>query len=111
MREQVADRRRAIAMIRCAICLKAVDADFVRHVKVPTGIGPEWLDMAVVALRLPTEQLVSARGRGWIEASCGRLRRRNRELVELKCLELRRNLVSIRRDMWQIAKAKVCGNR
>lgn len=48
--EQIANRRSSIAMIRGAVCLKAVDAEFAGCVQVPARIGPVWLDMAVVAL-------------------------------------------------------------
>src|SRR5213082_1754188 len=57
MREEVANRRSAIALIQRAVGLKIVDADFRGSMQIPAGIGPEWLDVAIVALRFATEEI------------------------------------------------------
>ena len=88
MCKQLAYRGRPIAMIRCAVSLKAVDADFCWPVQVPSRIGPEWFDVAAIALSLAAEKLVTTLGSGLVETAGRRLFGRNRELVELKSLKL-----------------------
>src|SRR3954447_17961087 len=66
-------------MIRGPIGLEAVDTDFGGGVQVPSGIGPEWFDMAAVAVGLAAEQLVATGRGGGIEAARWRLRRRDRQ--------------------------------
>jgi hypothetical protein len=41
--------------------LKAIDSNFGRHMQIPTGIGPERFDVAVVAFGFAAEQVVSTR--------------------------------------------------
>src|SRR5579859_847966 len=103
-------------MIGRSVCLKAVDADFIGHVKVPAGIRPKRLNVAVIAFRLAAKQFVSASRRGWIETVVGGLGRRYRQLIELKGLELRCDLIVIRADIltigkFQISETVCCGDR
>src|ERR1041385_8904115 len=79
--EEHADGRRAVPQIRRSIRLKAVDADFGRHMQIPAGIGPERLDVAVIALGLAAEELVSTRCGSRVKTASGRLWRRQRELI------------------------------
>src|SRR5262249_57795665 len=60
MREDRRDRRRARPLVRRSIRLKRIDADFAWQVQVPTGVGPDRLDVTVVAARFATEQIVAA---------------------------------------------------
>jgi len=89
VRKDRADRRRAIPPVRRSIRLKRVDADLGRRVQVPARFGPDWFDMTVVAAGFAAEQLIAPLGRCRIEAAGARLRRRNRELIELQIRKLR----------------------
>src|SRR5690242_17689029 len=83
MCEEIPNRRSAVASVGCAVGLEVVNANFRGGMQIPAGIGPERLDVAVVALGLATEQSVAAGGRRGIEAAGRRLRRWNCQLVEL----------------------------
>ena len=116
MCEQFTDRRSPIAVIRGAIRLKAVDADFTGRVKVPARVAPKRLNVTVIAFGFAAEELIAASCCGWIEAPGGRLGRRYCQLIELKSLELGRDQVVIGADMFsigkpQVSKAVSCGNR
>jgi len=94
-------------VVRSAIGLEAVDANFVRSVQIPARVAPERLHMAVVALRLPAEELVATSGSRRIETARGRLRGRKRELIELQSLKLRSNQVVIGADMLPVRKPQI----
>src|SRR5579864_588860 len=107
MREQIADGRGPIPMIRRAIGLKAVDTNLGGRMQVPAGVGPEGFDVTVVALGLAAEQRVPAIGCRWIEAAGGRLRRRDSQLIELESLKLGRNLIVIGADVLSSGKPEI----
>ena len=109
--EEVANGRRPVTLVRGAIGLEIVDADFRGGVQIPTRVSPEWLDVAVVASGLAAEQRVAATCCRGIEATGRRLRRRNCELVELKGLQLGSDDVAVRIDVRQISKAMGGRNR
>src|SRR5213075_609961 len=67
-------------------------------------------DVAGVAPGFAAEQVIAPLGRRRIEAAGGRLRRRNRELIELEVRQLRRDLIVVRTDVRQIAESMRCRN-
>jgi len=69
--EEVTNRRSAVALIRCAVGLETVCADFRNGVQIPASIGPEWFDVAVVAFGFAAEQRITAVCRRGIEAAGG----------------------------------------
>jgi hypothetical protein len=74
MREQHANRRGSVTLIRGATGLKVVNADLGWRMKIPPGIGLQRFDMTVVAASLAAEQRVATFCRGRIETAGGRLR-------------------------------------
>src|SRR3954465_7021753 len=87
------ERRRPISMIRRAIRLEVVDADFIRGVHFPSGLGKERRHVTRRAARWAVEELLTMIGTPTIEAPCGWRRRRNRQLVELERGKPRRHAV------------------
>src|SRR5438067_330722 len=73
--------------------------------QVPAGVGPDRFNVAVVAPGFAAEQIIAALRRRRIEAASGRLRGRNRQLIELEVRQLRRDLVVVRADVRQVAEA------
>src|SRR5690242_6150665 len=68
--------------------------------------------MAVVALGLSAEKLIPPFGRLRIEISSRlRLRRRDRELIEMQCRKLFRDQVVVRIDVRQICESVCSGDR
>src|SRR5215472_15473582 len=101
-----------IDFVRRPVRLEAVDPDLLWCVQVPTGFSPQWLYMAVVALGLAAEQLVSEfSGRGIeVSARLGR-RRGNRELIELERRKLLGDQIIIRGDVRQVSQVVRRRNR
>ena len=88
--EDAGQVHRLVRVIRRTIGLEAVDADLRRLVEIPSGLGPQRLDVAVVALRLAAEELVAALGRRLVEIDAAARRgRRQRQLVKMQPGELR----------------------
>src|SRR5579884_3143595 len=94
-------------MIRSAIGLEAVDANFGGSVQIPTRVAPERLHVAVVALGFAAKQLVATGGSGRIETAGGRIRRRKGELIELESLKLRGDQVVVRVDVLPVRKPQI----
>src|SRR4051812_24973940 len=88
--EQPAEWGRAVPFIGRAIRLEVVDADVRPRMHVPARLRPERFDVAVVALRLAAEQLVSSLRR-LCEGNVleRRFRCRQRQLVKMKSRQLR----------------------
>src|SRR5262245_6112279 len=99
MRPQATQRRGAITLIRRAVRLEAVDADFLRGVHVPTRLGEERRDVTGRAPRLVVEQRRATHRGLAIEAPARRLRRFERKLVEVQCAECGRDQVALRGDV------------
>src|SRR4051812_33302791 len=112
VRKQGSDRRGAIFQVRRPVRLEAVDADLGGAMHVPTGIGPQGFDVAVVALGGAAEKLVAPIGRRLVEAARWWLRRSDGELIELKRRELLGDPVAIRVEVRvQIPETETGGNR
>src|SRR5215211_4351454 len=80
-----------------AIRLETVDADFGRRVQVPTRLRPKWLDVAVVAFRFSTEELVSSCRCSDVKINAGLWRRSgNSELIEVQLRQLLRYAILLR---------------
>ena len=79
--------------------------------QIPAGIGPERLDVAIVALRFATEESIAAGRSRNIEATSGRLRRGNSQLIELKLLEFGSDEVAVGINVREIAKTVGGGDR
>src|SRR5262245_34445777 len=87
--EDAGEIHRLIRAIRRAIGLEAVDAYLLWLVQVPAWLGPQRLDVAVVALRFATEELIAAlRCRDIKIAARARAGRGDRELIELQRRQL-----------------------
>src|SRR5439155_9210508 len=85
------------AMIRRPVSLKAIDADFRGRVQVPSRITPQRFDVAVIALGFPAEQRIASVRCRLDETPCGRLWRRDRELIKLQ----RRKLAGYQIVIWR----------
>jgi hypothetical protein len=60
MREESAQRRRAIAVIGRPVRLEAVNADLLRRVQVPSRFSPQRLGVAVAAFGFSIEEIVAS---------------------------------------------------
>src|SRR6478609_6189129 len=81
-------RSRPITVCRRAVGLEAVDADLFGLVDRITRLGEARWDVTAGALRLPDEQCLASFRGGRVERTRRRRRRGDRELVEMKCVEL-----------------------
>src|SRR5262249_21323169 len=85
-----------VTVIRRAVGLEAVDLDVARRVRVPSGLGPERLVMAAIAIGLAAEEPGARLGRLGVEVDAGpRLQRRQRELIELERRQLGGHLIAV----------------
>src|SRR5207237_4608107 len=78
---------------------------------IPRRVGSEWLGVASVAVRFGTEGGIAAGRSRNIEATSGRLRRGNSQLIELKRLEFGSDEVAVGINMREIAKTVGGGDR
>src|SRR5207302_2342370 len=90
VREKPAQGRRAVAPIGRPLRLEIVDPDLRAGVQVPAGLGEERRHVALRAARLALEEALAALGRLLVEATLGRARRTQCELVEVQGRELGR---------------------
>src|SRR5215475_5962073 len=74
-----------------ATSLEVVDADLGGRVHGPSGLGVQRRDVTGRALGLALEQGLASGGRGGVERILRRLRRGNRELVEMERRQLGRD--------------------
>ena len=66
-----ANGRGAIAHIRAAVGLEAVNANIGCRVQIPSRLGPERLDVTVIASGFTAEEFVATGGRRFVETHCG----------------------------------------
>src|SRR6202795_2076822 len=90
---QTAERRRAVRVGRRTIRLERVHADLRGRVEVVAGLRVEWRDVAGRAARLALEEGPAAFEGSCVEGPRGRLRRGDRELVEVQGGQLGGDLV------------------
>src|SRR5262249_23466015 len=96
MREQPSQRWSAISPVRSAVGLESVNTDVFRRTHVPARLGPDRLDMAIIALGLAAKEAVSALGREVIETVVRGIRRGERQLVKVQSGQFRGDLVVVR---------------
>src|SRR5579863_6388759 len=72
--------------------------------QVPTRLGPERLDVTIVASCFTAKQHLASRGSGLIEGH-RRIRRRNGKLVKLQGCEFGSNEIAVRANVGQVRKA------
>jgi hypothetical protein len=92
-------------MIRCTIGLEWIKTHLVGCMQIPSRFGPEWLDVAVVALRFTAKQSIAALcGLGVKIFARLWLRRRQRELIEVQGGKLLRNAILVGIDVGKVRK-------
>lgn len=89
MCEEPFNRRRPVALVGRTIGLKIVDSNLGRRVHVPTRLREQRGDVTRRARPRTIEHELAARRRRAIETSLGGNRRRDRQLIEVECGELR----------------------
>src|SRR5689334_8558042 len=71
--------------------------------QIPSRLGPERLDVTVIASGFTAEEFIATSRRLFIEMHCG-IRRRQRELIQLQSSKFWRDLIIIWIDMRQICE-------
>src|SRR5688500_16169579 len=89
------ERRCAVTPVRCSVGLKIVNADLIWRMHVPTRLGEQRWHMAASTIGLAIKENFAASCCRFVEATLGRLWRRDRELIKMQCSKLRGDEIRI----------------